>query len=284
MAVSLPLVLLILDWYPFERITTFKTFKTAFIEKLPFIALSIGSSVLTMLAQKNAMRLMDIVPWQARVLSSAYALFAYLGKMLAPVDLSPFYPYSGNVYLLSPVYFLAIVLVIGLTAACLVISKRQKIWLSLWGYYVVTLVPVLGIVQVGRQSMADRYTYLPSIAPFFITGIFVAWAYRKSSKSGLGIKLACASSVLCLVICLAYLTFRQIDIWNNSFKFWSYVIQKEPEVPFAYYGRGLALYEMGQTNKALEDYDKALAIDPSYSKAYATRGFVFEKMRQRTKL
>ena len=278
MAVSLPLVLLILDWYPFERITTFKTFKTAFIEKLPFIALSIGSSVLTMLAQKNAMRLMDIVPWQARVLSSAYALFAYIGKMLAPVVLSPFYPYSGNVYLLSPVYFIAIVLVIGLTAACLIISKKQKIWLSLWGYYVVTLVPVLGIVQVGRQSMADRYTYLPSIAPFLITGIFVAWAYRKSNKPGLGIKLACASSVLCLVLCLAYLTFKQIGIWNNSFNFWSYVIQKEPEVPFAYYGRGLALYEMGQTNKALEDYGKAIAIDPSYSKAYATRGFVFEKM------
>jgi tetratricopeptide (TPR) repeat protein len=277
MAVSLPLVLLILDWYPFENIRSLKTFLNAVINKAPFITLSIGSSVLTMMAQKNAMRLMDIVPWQARVLSSAYALFAYIGKMLAPVGLSPFYPYSGNVYLLSPAYFIAIVLVIGLTAACLVIGKRQKIWLSLWVYYVVTLVPVLGIVQVGRQSMADRYAYLPSIAPFLITGILVAWAYRKIKEPGLGIKLACASSVLCLVLCLAYLTFKQIGIWNNSVNFWSYVIQKEPEVPFAYYGRGLALYEMGQTNKALEDYGKAIAIDPSYSKAYATRGFVFEK-------
>ena len=280
MAVSLPAVLLILDWYPFKRITSLKTFRTSLIEKFPFIALSIASSILTIMAQEKAMFLNEFVPLPARILVAARAFFVYLGKMLFPVGLSPFYPYSGNVYLLSPQYFMAIVFFIGVAAACLIIAKRRKIWLSLWGYYVVTLFPVIGIVQVGRQSMADRYTYLPSIGPFLIAGVFVAWAYRKASSSGRGIKLACIASALCLVISLSYLTFKQIGIWNNTVGFWSYVIQKEPGVPFAYYGRGSALYEMGRTDKALEDYDKAIELDPSYAKAYAARGVVFEKIGQ----
>jgi tetratricopeptide (TPR) repeat protein len=156
-------------------------------------------------------------------------------------------------------------------------------WLSLWGYYLVTLLPVLGIVQVGRQSMADRYTYLPSIAPFLISGLLVAWIYRKVYTSGRSIKLTCITPVICLVIFMSFLTYKQIGIWNNSVAFWSYVISKEPEVPFAYYGRGLAYYGMGRTDKALEDYDKAIALDPFYSKAYATRGFVFEKIGQEEK-
>ena len=280
MAVSLPVVLLILDWYPFERIRSLKTFLSSVIGKLPFIALGIGSSILTIMAQEKAMFLNEFVPLPARILVAARAIFVYLGKMLSPMDLSPFYPYSGNVFLLSPRYYLPLLLLVGITAAVLYIGKRQKIWLSVWFYYVVTLLPVLGVVQVGRQSMADRYTYLPSIGPFLIAGLFVAWTYRKVSTSVRGIKLACITSALCLVIFLSYLTVKQIGIWNNTVDFWSYVIQKEPGVPFAYYGRGLAFYEMGRTDKALEDYDKAIELDPSYAKAYATRGFVFEKIGQ----
>ncbi len=89
MAVSLPVVLLILDWYPFERIRSLKTFRTAVLEKLPFIALSIASSVLTLLAQEKAMFLNEIVPLPARVLVAARAIFVYLGKMLLPTGPAP---------------------------------------------------------------------------------------------------------------------------------------------------------------------------------------------------
>ncbi|MGC2063253.1 MAG: tetratricopeptide repeat protein [Thermodesulfovibrionales bacterium] len=279
MAVSLPAVLLLLDWYPFERIRSLKTFLSSAIEKLPFIALSIGSSIITIMAQEKAMGLMDIVPLPARVLVAARALFSYLGKMIFPLGLSPFYPYSGNVFLLSPGYFLPLLLLVGLSASCIVIARKQKIWLSLWGYYAVTLVPVLGIVQVGSQSMADRYTYLPSLGPFLLAGLFAAWIYGKVYASGRVVKLVCISTVICLAMSLSYLTFKQIEIWNSPVGLWDYIIQKEPEkVPFAYYNRGIAFYRAGQMDRAIEDYSKAIALDPSYVRAYANRGFVFEKI------
>jgi tetratricopeptide (TPR) repeat protein len=283
MAVSLPVVLLILDWYPFNRITSLKTFMSSLAEKIPFIALSIGSAILTLLAQKEAMVLMEFVPLQIRVLVAVRAVFIYLGKMLLPLELSPFYPYPKKVYLLSPEYSVAIMLLIGLTAACLIIARRRKAWLSFWAYYVATLLPVLGIVQVGRQAMADRYAYLPSLAPFLAAGLLVALVYRKldeSKRRKPAFALIGAFSVLYLVITLSFLTFRQIGVWNNTIGFWSYVIQQNPGISMAYYGRGLALFASGQTEKAMEDYDRAIALDPFYAKAYATRGFVHDRLGQ----
>src|SRR5208337_114159 len=109
----------------------------------------------------------------------AKSLVAYLGKMLWPVDLVPYYPYPGNVSILSFEYLSAIALVIGITAVCIILAKKQKLWLTVWGIYVVTLLPVLGIVQVGNQSMADRYMYLPSLGPFLIMGLIAAWIWAK---------------------------------------------------------------------------------------------------------
>jgi hypothetical protein len=174
MAVTLPVVLLALDWYPFNRLRSPRAFRLALIEKLPFFALSLLSSMLTVLAANKggAMELMETVSLSTRVLVGFRSLVAYLGKMLWPLNLVPYYPYPKDASPLSLEYFSAIVLVIGITAACMVMAKKQKLWLSVWGYYVVTLVPVLGIVQVGGQAMADRFTYLPSLSPF------LSWVYR----------------------------------------------------------------------------------------------------------
>ncbi|MGD0283667.1 MAG: hypothetical protein ABSB95_15050, partial [Dissulfurispiraceae bacterium] len=176
MAVSLPAVLLILDWHPFNRISSVKSFLSAFLEKLPLIALSIVSSVLTVLAQKaeGAMQPFEVTPLSSRVLVAAESLLSYLWKMVWPVNLIPYYSYPGNVSLFSAEYFLSVIIVFGITAACLIMVKKQKLWLAAWGYYVITLLPVLGIVQVGGQAMADRYTYLPSLGPFILIGLIGA--------------------------------------------------------------------------------------------------------------
>jgi hypothetical protein len=106
--------------------------------------------------------------------------------MILPLNLSPVYPYPENVSLVSLDYLLAVILAIGVTAVSVVIVKKQKLWLTVWGYYVITLLPVLGIVQVGSQAMADRYTYLPSLGPFFIMGLITAEIYERvtSAKQG----------------------------------------------------------------------------------------------------
>jgi lipoprotein NlpI len=284
MAVTLPFVLLILDWYPFRRIQSLKTFRAAFIEKIPFIALSLISSVLTVLAQRagGALVSMESAPLSTRVLVGASSLISYLWKMIWPFNLMPFYPYPTGVSLLSLEYLFAIIFVIGITLICIVSAKKQRLWLSVWSYYVVTLIPVIGIVQVGRQAMADRYTYLPSLGPFLIMGLGVAWAASKINtfpRWGLIIKPLCAAISIFVFVSMSYLTFRQIGIWNNSIRLWSYVIEKHPErIHLAYYFRGLAFLNTDLADKAIKDFDMAIALDPYFSDAFLNRGTAFERI------
>ncbi len=281
MAVTLPVVLLILDWHPFGRIHSRKTFLTACIEKLPFFLLSLASSLVTVLAQRagGALSSVAFTPLPTRLLVAAEALIAYLGKMVWPLNLVPFYPYPETASFASWEYFVPVALTAGITTACIVYAQKRKVWLTAWGYYCATLIPVLGIVQVGGQSMADRYTYLPGLGPFFVMGLGTAWLWDKAhalKKPGPPVKLLGVMAA-CLVLLLSYATIEQTGIWKNSLSLWTYVISKEPEVSLAYNNRGLTYDEMGRLDKAIEDFDRAIALDPSDHKAYTNRGMVFGK-------
>jgi Tfp pilus assembly protein PilF len=286
MAVTLPVVLLILDWYPLKRICSFNAFRAVLVEKLPFFALSLISSVLTILAQRAGESLSSIenVPLSIRVLVGAKALVDYLWKMIVPLNLVPFYPYPKGVSLLSIEYFPAIALAIGITAACWAMAKTRPLWPAAWGYYVVTLIPVIGIVQVGGQSMADRYTYLPSLGPFLVVGLLIAWVWEKMytmQQWGLIIKLFCITSALFLITALSYLTVAQIGRWKNSVELWTYVIEKEPErVPLAYNNLGMFFYNSGQFDMAIENFGKAVAVKSVYIDAYSNRGMAFYRIGQ----
>ncbi len=280
MAVTLPAVLLILDWYPFNRIRSLETFLAAGIEKLPFIALSLVSSILTVLAQSGAIQSTEFAPLSMRLLVAAQSLIVYLLKMLWPVNLVPYYPYPASASLVSLEYLLPVILVIGITGACAVAATKRRFWLAVWGYYVVTLIPVIGIVQVGGQAMADRYTYLPSIGPFLIAGSAVAWAWVKISSRRWRLLAGLFGSLLAffIVASLLHFTSRQIGIWQSDLTLWSYVIEKEPNrVPIAYNNRGLALKESGRFAEAIVDFEKTIALDPSRSKAYNNLGALYLK-------
>jgi Tfp pilus assembly protein PilF len=216
-----------------------------------------------------------------RIPVAVKALVVYLGKMLLPINLIPFYPYPGDVSLFSFEYFLTFGLVIGITAACIILVRKQKFGLSAWGYYVVTLIPVLGIVQVGAQSMADRYAYLPGIGPFFVMSLCVAWIAERVHAIENRVPLTRSFSVivaLLLVIILSSVSIAQIGIWRNSVGLWTYVIEKEPDrVPIAYNNRGLVYYQTGQFDKAVADFQKAVALRASYIDAYSNLGMAFFK-------
>lgn len=286
MAVSLPVVLLILDWYPFRRIQTLKTFQTVFVEKLPLFALSVISSILTILAQKAGGAIVEIqtIPLSSRLLVAAQSLISYLWKMAIPRDLIPYYPYPKNISYTSMAFLSVVALVIGITLCCIMISKKQKVWLAAWSYYVFTLLPVIGIVQVGSQSTADRYTYLPSLAPFLIIAAGASWACDRMisrKRSASMVVMLFLSAGMVVVAVLASLTLRQIQIWKNGLSLWSYVIEKEPEqVSIAYTNLGSVYQKMGQFDKAMENFDKALALDPGDYLAYTNRGVIFDKVGQ----
>jgi tetratricopeptide (TPR) repeat protein len=224
---------------------------------------------------------MEFVPLSTRVLVGVRSLMVYLWKMIWPLNLIPFYPYPTDVSLLSLEYLSATVMVIGITVICVVSAQKQKLWLSVWSYYVMTLIPVIGIVQVGRQAMADRYTYLPSLGPFLIMGLAVAWTSRKVNTVARWnsiIKPLSAAVAIFVLISLSYLTFAQIGIWNNSIRLWSYVIGKHPErAHLVFYFRGLAFLNMDQVDKAIEDFDRAIALDPYFRDAFLNRGTALEK-------
>lgn len=278
MAVSLPVVLLILDWYPLERVRSLKSFWSAALEKFPFIVLSLGSSVVTILAQKagGAMKMMDYVPLSKRLLVAARSLFLYIWKMAFPLDLNPYYPYPAGISPLSADFFVPVMLAAGITALCI---KKGKIWQAIWGYYAVTLLPVLGLVQVGGQSMADRYTYIPSLGPFLFLGLGAAWISKKMEmRKGRLTVLHFSAAALIMIVSMTYLTINQIRIWKNGIVLWNFVIEKQAErVPLAYNNRGLALSDGGNYDEALKDFNKAIELDPLFYEAYANRGTVFEK-------
>jgi tetratricopeptide (TPR) repeat protein len=260
------------------------------VEKVPFIACSLVSSVLTIIAQKGAIEQMKFVPLPARLLVGAKAFVDYLGKMAVPLGLSPFYPYPKQqqvVTLFSPQYLLAVISVVGISTVLLITlitAKKQKVWLTAWGYYVVTLIPVSGIIQVGAQAMADRYTYLPSLGPFFLLGLIAASGWAKADsvkKGGLIVKLLTVVVAISLLISLSCVTLKHIATWKNSITLWSYVIEEDPRgVAFAYTNRGLAFHKMGQLDRALEDYTAAITLQPNEYLAYTNRGITFKEMGQ----
>ncbi len=148
--------------------------------------------------------------------------------------------------------------------------------MSAWAYYVVTLVPVLGFVQVGGQSMADRYAYLPCIGPFLIMGLLIAWSTEKMLRQSSAIKYSSAAAGISLLLFISFLTWKQIEVWKDTLSLWTYVIEKEPDrVPLAYNNRGFAFYHKGQLDQAIEDFNKAISLDPSSYKAYLNRGAAF---------
>ena len=281
MAVSLPFVLLILDWHPLNRIRSLKTFGTAFVEKFPFFALSIVSSILTILAQKKgeALRSAEYAPMLTRVLVAAKSLITYLWKTILPRDLIPFYPYPRDISWLSPEYLFPVVLIISITIICVVIARKHKLWLAAWGYYVITLLPVIGIVQVGEQAMADRYTYLPSLGPLLIVALIASEIYEKRASMGTGrtmLKIVSVTISIVVLVSMTYSTIKQIGVWKNSVSLWTYVIEKEPgRVPLAHTNLGNIYASEGQSDRAMEQYQIALRLKPNFIEAHNNLGALY---------
>lgn len=280
MAVSLPVVLLILDWYPFDRIRSLKDFRTVFVEKIPFVLLSLISSIVIIVAQKTggAMASIESIPLPTRLLVAARSLILYLVKMVWPLNLYPLYPYPANVSLGSFEYLSAIVLLSAITITGIVLAKKGTLWLAVWGYYVITLLPVLGIVQVGPQAMADRFFYLPSIGPFLLCGVGAAWLSNRTHRveqHRLGIQLFIVAAALLVSAAMIVLTVRQIGLWKNGIILWSHVIEQEPAAYAAYNNRGVSFEKTGQIDRAFEDYNKTLALNPADAQAYFNLGVLY---------
>lgn len=276
MAVSLPLVLLILDWHPAGRISSVSSLRVALTEKIPFILLSVGTSVLTVMAQKADIAIMEHVPLGSRLLVASDALLSYLWKMAFPVGLLPYYSYPTDIGFR---YFLSAGLVAAVFAAATVMARRHKTLVSAWGYYVFTLLPVIGILQSGLQSMADRYAYLPGIAPMLMLGLLAAWGWSNATALTRSRRSAKAALLLVAVLVsteLGYLTTEQERLWHNDVALWSYAVKESPDLAIAHNYLGSAYAAQGLWDMAIAEYQTALRLDPDHSDSHNNLGFAYK--------
>jgi tetratricopeptide (TPR) repeat protein len=275
MAVSLPLVLLIIDYFPLHRLNRRNCIGAA-IEKGPYFILAFAFSILTFLSQSSTgavVKLVDTSLYE-RVLVSAHAYSFYLYKLLWPADLAPLYPFPFDIGLGSLEFLISILIFISLTIFSLLIARRQRVIPALWAYYVITLLPVIGIVRVGHHGAADRYTYLPSVALFILAGLLFAYIVRRlSSRRAVA---AAALSLILILVLLSSLTVRQSAVWKDSVTLWSHEIKLYPRGSFiAYMNRASAYEEAGEFKLALADYTTSIELNPDDSNLYLGRGMVY---------
>ena len=273
MAVTLPVVLLILDYYPLSRLGNTKK---ALAEKAPFFILAIMLSAITIWAQgaAEAIAPLDAYPAGVRVYTSVTAYAFYLYKIILPTNLVAFYPREFAPEFFSFKFIGSLALLICVTVFTLVKAGRNRAYLCAWLFYIVTLFPVSGIIQVGSQAAADRYTYIPALSITILFSLGVVLVARRFTGDNPGRLLTVLSAILAIV--LGYLTIRQTGVWKNSVTLWSHEIQVYPdEAPIGYTNLGLAYTALGDHEKAVFYYDKAISIDPLYSDAYVNRGVIY---------
>ena len=274
MAVTLPMVLLILDYYPLRRLGDLRR---VLLEKLPFFALSLLLSVITVWAQNKGDALMALGdhPIWARLLVTAYGYVLYLYKMVLPLELAPYYPMEPVAGLLTAKYIGSAALVVAITWYLPRLARhhaRLRPLCAAWFFYLVTLLPVSGIIQSGGQAAADRFTYIPLLGPFLLFGLGAGWLYEKTG--GNKRRVATLAALVVLIFgALSYKSVTQILIWKDSLSLWTHEVELYPGVSSTVHTNlGIALAESGDLKGATENFRTALRLNPNNPSAHINLG------------
>ncbi len=280
--VTLPCALLLLDVWPLRRFAAESEsggsacgwrFLRLAGEKVPFFALAAAISVVTILAQDESVVSVQSLPLSARLAHAPVACVGYLGKTLIPVKLAVFYPHPQA----TPMWqtaFCAVLLAAASVAAVAGIGKRPFFAVG-WFWFLGTLAPVIGIVQVGAQAMADRYAYVPHIGLFVGLVWLGEWWLARWNRMETG-RVAVS---LALVACLG-LSVRQSFFWRNSAALFAHAISVTGDNYLAYNNLGAALALEGRIDEAVANYEEALRIHPGYANAHQNLGTELAKQGQ----
>ncbi|MGD0745273.1 MAG: tetratricopeptide repeat protein, partial [Verrucomicrobiota bacterium] len=304
MLVTLPLVLLLLDYWPLGRVTRLRSVTAwragnekagiqpigaaersendstpwrdgakqrrltqLLLEKLPLFGLAAVSCVATFFAQTGATQSFEALSLPLRLGNALISCVAYLGQMFWPSDLAVLYPFTAGGVEVSRVA-LSLAVLAGISTGVFVLRRRRPCLLTGWLWYLVMLVPVIGIIQVGFQARADRYTYLPQIGLYLL----LTWAaadlcagrrYRRAVLGG------CAAIILLALICCAHV---QATYWRNSESLWTHTVACAPDNWVAHNNLGLVQLQKGDVIEAISQFQKALEFKPDYALAHYNLG------------
>ena len=303
MLVTLPFVLLLLDYWPLERFELdgdfLKRFGRLVFEKLPFFVLSVTSSVVTFFVQRagGSMVAMESFDPGIRIGNAAVSYIQYIGKMFWPVKLAVLYPHTGAKFSM-PSGWICAAIVLLLTVCFIYLGQRRKYFTVGWLWYLGTLVPVIGLVQVGVQAMADRYTYIP------LTGLFVIIVFAAAEFIGQirWRKIIAGCLALIVIAGLSLLTHMQLKHWRDSatlFKhtlkvtrnnhimlnnyatflkgsgqfdlaigYFTEALKLKPDSAEVHNNFGDAMYNAGRIDEGIKYYKKAISLNPQLAAAH----------------
>ncbi len=267
MVVTVPFVLLLLDYWPLRRLESSGLWKLL-VEKIPFLALSLASSVVTFLIQREAgaVSSLETIPIEFRVSNALISYVRYVAKMIWPGDLAVFYPAPSH-WPVGWVAGAALILVV-LSALALWRSRAAPYLPVGWFWYVGTLVPVIGLVQVGQQAMADRYSYLPLIG----LSIAVVWAAAEIPARWPGTRVVLAVCGATVVGACAALTWNQLGHWRDSASLFRRALAVTRDNAVAHNNLGVCLLNAGDLAAADSHFAEAVRIRPRYPEALVNLG------------
>lgn len=280
MLVTLPLVLLLLDYWPLNRLAPASNeakslpLSRLILEKLPLLALSAGSAGATLFAQKTAMEPLADTSLMMKLGNAIISSVAYMRQMLWPSDLIAYYPFSVSEITLARVLGSGVVLV-SISVAVFFL-RRYRYLVTGWLWYLIMLGPVIGILQVGNQARADRYTYLTQIGlalaiTWAVADLCARWPHRRLFIGSL-------SAIILTTLILTART--QVSFWKDSQTLWSQVLSRSPNNVMAELNLGEAVLMLGRTTEAITHFERALHNAPRLATAHGSLGAALLKIGQ----
>jgi hypothetical protein len=269
MVVTLPFVLLLLDYWPLGRFTKFNRRQLYKLvgEKVPLFILSAASSVVTFFVQRGSGAVMELgsFPLRLRISNAVISYIEYMWKMIWPVRLAIFYPYPSSGISIVYVAISAIALLV-VTILVIRFGSSWRYLITGWLWYLVTLLPVIGLVQVGRQAMADRYSYVS------LTGLFIiiAWGVPELLGRWRYRKIALFLSAMLAISALSVRTYFQLGHWRNSRTLFEHTLEVTEDNYMAHFCVAGPLSEQGRFDEVIYHCSEAIRIEPNF--VYAVDG------------
>jgi tetratricopeptide (TPR) repeat protein len=272
MVVTLPFTLLLLDYWPLRR--TLRPGASLGTEKAPLFALAAVSCVVTVLAQRagGAIQSLETISLPERLANAVVSYAAYLGKTVWPTSLACIYPFSRSA-LTAPAMLGSAVVLTAITVAVLRFEKQAPYATFGWLWYVGTLVPVIGLVQVGYQSMADRYTYVPLIGIF----VAVAWGAGELAAQLPASRPVVAAVAACALAACAVVTRGQVAVWQDSTSLFTHAIAVTADNWTAHNNLGGVLSEAGNSGDAIPQFEETLRIRPGFAEGHFNLGLALDR-------
>jgi Flp pilus assembly protein TadD len=270
MLVTLPLVMLLMDYWPLRRVALHPRYVDLQLvrEKLPMLAIALVSCAITFVTQQRAGAVTTLtkVPLDLRAANALASYTAYIGKMLWPWSLSAFYP----LFHLTPGVVLGSGMALAVTSLLVIWGAQRHPYLPVgWLWYLGTLVPVIGLIQVGSQSMADRYTYFPLIGLFII----LAWGIADLLASWPHQEILLPAGAAIVILVCATTARTQVLSWKDTMTLWTHALEVNADNDVAHYLLGDWLTKQGRLQEAMAHYSEALRLKPDNAEAHDSMGF-----------